>query len=173
MPHGAGVSENPQEQSIRAAMVDDGVVSAVIALPGQLFTATDIPVTLWLLQPAPGRRPGEVLFVDATELGGMRQRGRRALGGPDIDKIVDMYHDWSEDRRREDTGFAAGVSLKKIRAGGYRLNPRAYLTPTDEVPDPRTRARQVSELRQQLRRLAEQAERIDRTIEERVKEPWL
>lgn len=170
MPHGAGLSENAHEQSIRAAMLDDGVVSAVIALPGQLFTTTDIPVTLWLLQPKSSDRPGEVLFVDATALGSVRQRGRRTLAGPDIDRIVDIYRDWHQRRRHAVEGLATGVPLEKIRAGGYRLNPRAYIAPTDEVPDPRTRARQVGELTQRLNRLAEQAARVDRTIEAHLKE---
>lgn len=170
MPHGAGLSENTQEQNIRAAMLEDGVVSAVIALPGQLFTTTDIPVTLWLLLPASGDRPGEVLFVDATELGSVRQRGRRTLARPDIDRVVDCYRDWRQGRRHAVEGFAIGVPVEKIRAGGYRLNPRAYIAPTNEVPDPRTQARQVGELAQRLLQLAEQAARVDQTVEAHLKE---
>jgi type I restriction enzyme M protein len=170
MPHGAGLSENSHEQSIRAAMLEDGVVSAVIALPGQLFASTDIPVTLWLLQPASSEWPGEVLFIDATTLGSVRQRGRRTLASPDIDKIVDIYRDWHQRRRYSVEGLAIGIPLEEIRAGGYRLNPRAYIAPTTEALDPQTRARQVGELMQRLNRLAEQAVRVDRTIEAHLKE---
>lgn len=170
MPHGAGLSENKHEQNIRAAMLDDGVVSAVIALPSQLFTTTDIPVTLWLLQSASSAWSGEVLFIDATTLGSMRQRGRRTLASPDIDRIVDVYRGWRQRRSYAFEGLATGVPLEKIRAGGYRLNPRAYIAPTNEMPDPQTRARQVGELTHRLNHLAEQAARVDRIIETHLKE---
>ncbi|MBM0231456.1 N-6 DNA methylase [Micromonospora sp. STR1_7] len=170
MPYGAGLSENTQERSIRTAILEDGVVSAVIALPGQMFTATDIPVTLWLLQRSPASRPGEVLFIDATGMGSVYQRARRTLADADIDKIVETYQDWREHRHDAVAGIAAGVSLEKIRSDGYRLNPRAYIRPIDEAPDLRTRARQVGELTQRLDWLAEQAARLDRTIEAQLKE---
>ncbi len=111
-----------------------------------------------------------MLFVDGTGLGSVRQRGRRTLAGPDIDTIVETYRLWRERRRHAVEGFAIGVPVEEIRAGGYRLNPRAYIRPVNATPDPRTRARQVAELTQRLHRLAEQADRVDRTIEAHLKE---
>ncbi|MEU8422128.1 N-6 DNA methylase [Micromonospora sp. NPDC048835] len=173
MPYGAGLSENTHERNIRAAMLNDGAVSAVIALPGQMFPGTDIPVTLWLLQRSPAGPPYEVLFVDATGLGSVQQRHRRTLAGADIEKIVETYRRWREHRLDAVAGFAAGVPIEKLRSDGYRLNPRAYITPIDEAPDLRTRARQVEELTRRLDRLAEQAARLDRTIESHLKELFL
>ncbi|GIJ29001.1 hypothetical protein Vqi01_41630 [Micromonospora qiuiae] len=170
MTHGAGQSENRQEQSIRASMIEDGVVSAIIALPAQLFTATDIPVTLWLLRLPSGERTDEVLFVDATDLGGVRHRGRRTLSGPDIHRIEDAYRQWREHGRHAEPGFAAAVSLEKIRASRYRLNPRAYVASSDVTPDSRTQARQVGELTQRLHQLAEQAASVDRTVDAYLEE---
>ncbi|MDG4817523.1 N-6 DNA methylase [Micromonospora sp. WMMD956] len=170
MPYGAGLSENTQERNIRAAMLDDGVVSAVIALPGQMFPGTDIPVALWLLRRSLAGPPEEVLFVDATEMGSVQQRPRRTLSGADIDKIVETYRGWREHRIDTVAGFAAAVPLERIRSDGYRLNPRVYVTPLNEAPDLQTRARQVDELTQRLDRLAEQAARLDRTIEAHLKE---
>ncbi|SCF17623.1 type I restriction enzyme M protein [Micromonospora matsumotoense] len=169
MPYGAGLSENTQERNIRAAMLDDGVVSAVIALPGQMFAGTDIPVTLWLLQRSPTPRPAEVLFIDANELGSIQQR-RRTLGPTDIDRIVDAYRDWREHSLDPVAGFVAAVPIEKLRSDGYRLNPRAYIPSINEAPDLRTRAREVGELTRRLDQLAEQAAHIDRTIEEHLKE---
>jgi type I restriction enzyme M protein len=170
MPAGAGFAANARERSIRAAMIDDGVVSAVIALPGQMFTTTAIPVTLWLLQPPSSDWPGEVLFVDATDLGSTPERGRRTLDGPDIDKIAETYREWREGQRRAVEGFAIGVPVDEIRAGEYQLNPRAHITPVEAAPDPDTQARQVADLAERLEQLAEQADRIDRTIQLRLKE---
>jgi type I restriction enzyme M protein len=170
MPHGAGFSENTQERSIRGAMLSDDVISAVIALPGQMFASTDIPVTLWLLQYPTGERPGEVLFVDATGLGTVQDRNRRALTRADIDRIAETYREWREQAGTSVAGFAAGVSIDEIRNGGYRLNPRAYVGSTSEAPDLQGQAEQVSRLALRLRQLGEQADAVDRSIEAHLKE---
>ncbi|MEU8076773.1 class I SAM-dependent DNA methyltransferase [Catellatospora citrea] len=170
MPQGASFSENIQEQNIRAAMLEDGVVSAVVALPGQMFNGTDIPVTLWLLRRSPASRPYEVLFVDATGLGSVQERGRRVLGGTDIDKIVETYRGWRQRRFDAVPGFAAGVPIGEVRDGGYRLNPRAYVAPIQSVPDLQTRARHAADLTQRLQQLSQQAAVVDQTIEAHLKE---
>jgi type I restriction enzyme M protein len=170
MPAGAGFAANARERNIRAAMIDDGVVSAIIALPAGMFTTTGIPVTLWLLQPPSDDWPHEVLFVDATDLGSAPERGRRTLDGSDIDKIAQTYREWRDGRCQAVEGFAIGVPVDEIRAGEYRLNPRAYITPVGTAPDPDTRARQVADLAERLDQLAKQAARIDRTIQLRLKE---
>ncbi|BCL16021.1 N-6 DNA methylase [Micromonospora sagamiensis] len=169
MPYGAGLSENTHERNIRAAMLDDGVVSAVIALPGQMFAGTDIPVTLWILQHLPAIRSGEVLFVDATELGSIQQR-RRTLDAAEIDRIVEAYRDWRKHSLDPVAGFAAAVPIEQVRSEGYRINPRAYIPPINEVPDLRTRAREVGELARQLDRLAQKAAGLDEIIEARLRE---
>jgi len=150
-------------------MLDDGVLSAIIALPGQMFTHTDIPVTLWLLEHPTGDRR-EVLFLDAAELGTVQNRGRRTLTDADIDRIVDTYRAWREHGRKTVAGFAVGVPSEEISDGRYRLNPRAYVAPTGEAPDPRERARRVTELKQRLDRLAERAASIDESIDAHLKE---
>jgi type I restriction enzyme M protein len=170
MPQGASFSENTQERNIRTAMIEDGVVSAVIALPGQMFNSTDIPVTLWLLRRPPAGRPHDVLFVDATELGSVQERGRRTLAGTDIDKIVETYRGWRERRFDAVLGFAAGVPVEEVRDGGYRLNPRAYVAPVQSALDLQARARLAGDLTHRLHQLAERAASVDQTIEARLKE---
>jgi len=165
MPVGAGFSENPQESRIRRAMVEDGVISAVIALPAQLFANTAIPVTMWLLERSTVARPNEVLFVDASELGTMPERARRSLTDTDIERIVEAYGAWRDLRLNAVSGFAVGVSIEHLRDAEYKLNPRAHMAPTDVLPDIQEETVRVRGLAQQLRRLTEQAGNADRVIE--------
>ena len=77
-PHGtAGVvlangsmsSRQSGEGAIRAALVEAGLVSCVVALPERLFRSTSIPACLWFLARDKGGRRGEVLFIDARAMG--------------------------------------------------------------------------------------------------------
>jgi type I restriction enzyme M protein len=93
MANGSTFSQHPAERAIRAAMLDHGVVESMLALPSGLFTWTGVPVTLWLLRnsPAPQR---DVLFIDATEFGKMRNRSQLTLTDEEIEHIVDEYRTW-------------------------------------------------------------------------------
>ena len=129
MTNHAALSENPRERAIRAAMVEDGVVGCVLAMPSQLFRSTGISVTVWLLTPP--RKRKNVLFIDATAKGAMLDRVQRTLADEDINQIVAAYDDW---RARGDApgyagidGLSASVPLAEIKAGGYLLNPRSYV----------------------------------------------
>ena len=71
----------------------------LVAMPGQLFYSTQIPVCLWFIarDKKNGRfrdRRGEVLFVDARKMGTLIDRVHRELTDGDILKIADTYHAW-------------------------------------------------------------------------------
>ena len=63
------------EGEIRKAIIEADLVDCMVALPGQLFYSTQIPVCLWFLardKRGGSRfrdRRGEVLFLDARKLG--------------------------------------------------------------------------------------------------------
>jgi type I restriction enzyme M protein len=80
----------------------------MVALPGQLFYSTQIPVCLWFLaKNKTARHSGEsrnpvllrdrrkqTLFIDARKLGTLIDRVHRELTDTDIAKIVGTYHAW-------------------------------------------------------------------------------
>lgn len=79
----------------------------MIALPGQLFYTTQIPVCLWFITKNKKQRPhpenpeiqfrdrsGETLFIDARQLGTMIDRTQKELTKDDIDRIASTYHNW-------------------------------------------------------------------------------
>ena len=133
-------SNTSGEGEIRKNIIEADLVDCMVALPGQLFYSTQIPVCLWFLarDKRNGRfrdRRGEVLFIDARKLGEMEDRTHRRLTENDMKYIAGKYHSW---RGEEDTiertgeyldvpGFCASVELKDIRKHGHVLTPGRYV----------------------------------------------
>jgi type I restriction-modification system DNA methylase subunit len=85
LANGSMSSNQSGEGEIRKAIVEDDLVDCMVALPGQLFYTTQIPVCLWFLTrnkaAAKGLRDrkGQTLFIDARKLGVMADRVHRKL----------------------------------------------------------------------------------------------
>ena len=122
----------------------------MIALPGQLFFTTQIPVCLWFIardksggQPSPlaplpegegnrlRDRRGEVLFIDARKMGTLVDRVHRDLSEEEIGEIARTYHAWrgeAEAGEYEDkAGFCKSASLEEIKSHAYVLTPGRYV----------------------------------------------
>jgi len=90
------------EGKIRQQIIENDLVDCMIALPGQLFYTTQIPVCLWFLSKNKKEdksrghrdRQGETLFIDARNIGGMIDRTHKELSAEDIAGIADTYHQW-------------------------------------------------------------------------------
>ena len=127
-----------------------GLVDCIVALPSQLFSTTQIPVCLWFLTRDKSNglsrdkklrdRTGEILFIDARELGTMISRTQKELMDADIAKIGDTYHAWREVGARyvDVPGFAKSASLEEVATQGFVLTPGRYVgTPeSDEGSEP-------------------------------------
>ena len=77
-------SNQSGEGEIRKAIIEADLVDCMVALPGQLFYSTQIPVCLWFLarDKRNGRfrdRRGETLFIDARKMGTLIDRVHREL----------------------------------------------------------------------------------------------
>jgi type I restriction enzyme M protein len=94
MANGSMSSNSGGEGQIRAEIVEADLVSCMVALPTQLFRSTGIPVCVWFFAKDKGERAGEVLFIDARNLGHMVDRAERALSDEDIARIAGTFHAW-------------------------------------------------------------------------------
>lgn len=105
LANGSMSSNSSGEGDIRKNLIEANMVDCMVALPGQLFYSTQIPVCLWFLAKdrsnglvAKGQlrdRRGEILFIDARKLGYMEDRTHKALDQEkDIQYIADCYHAW-------------------------------------------------------------------------------
>jgi type I restriction enzyme M protein len=108
LANGSMSSNQSGEGEIRKNIIEADLVDCMVALPGQLFYSTQIPVCLWFVarnkrngRGQEGRplrdRSGETLFIDARKLGVMIDRVHRELTDADIARIADMYHAWRGD----------------------------------------------------------------------------
>ncbi|MHB1068386.1 MAG: class I SAM-dependent DNA methyltransferase [Gemmatimonadaceae bacterium] len=136
LANGSMSSNQSGEGEIRKAIIEADLVDCMVALPGQLFYSTQIPVCLWFLARTKnnGRfrdRRGETLFIDARKLGTMADRVHRELLDADIAKIAGTYHAWRGDKGvgeyADVPGFCKRASLEDIRKHGHVLTPGRYV----------------------------------------------
>ncbi|MBU2803803.1 SAM-dependent DNA methyltransferase [Acidithiobacillus ferridurans] len=177
LANGSMSSNTSGEGEIRKNLIEADLVDCMVALPGQLFYSTQIPVCLWFLAKNrdDGRgkagkelfeRSGEVLFIDARNMGFMADRTHRELSDADIQKIADTYHNWRGDGDGEYAdipGFCKAASLDDIRKNGHVLTPGRYVGAAakddDGEPFEEKMARLTKDLSEQLaegRRLEEE-----------------
>ena len=111
-------------------------------LPTQLFYNTGIPACLWFLSRYKNgnknrSRKGEVLFIDASELGEMINRRNRTLTDSDINKIANTYHEWKRKNGnyQDIKGFCKSATLEDIEKHKFVLTPGRYVGIPDEVED--------------------------------------
>lgn len=176
MANGSMSSNAAGEGEIRARIVDADLVSCMVALPAQLFRSTSIPVCLWFFAMAKGDRSGQVLFVDARDLGQLVDRAERALGDDDVARIGDTYHAWSGSRSAaakglvyEDVpGFCRSVSLDEIRSSEYALTPGRYVgAPATEADGEPPEAR-IARLTGDLLTALDESARLEKVVRDHV-----
>jgi type I restriction enzyme M protein len=132
LANGSMSSNTGGEGQIREAMVRGDVVEVMVALPGQLFLNTQIPVCLWFLtndKTKNGRdRRGETLFIDALQLGTMETRILKTLTDEDIGKIQETVQSWKTGEDYEDiAGFCKSASLEEIEKNRFVLTSGRYV----------------------------------------------
>jgi len=107
LANGSMSSNTKGEGEIRQKMVENDLVDCMIALPGQLFYTTQIPVCLWFLTKNKKadkdrdyrNREGETLFIDARKIGSMISRTQKELLADDIAAIAKTYHAWRGEKK--------------------------------------------------------------------------
>jgi len=180
LANGSMSSTQSGEGEIRKAMIEGEVIDCMVALPGQLFYSTQIPVCLWFLARDKSNgiardkrlrdRRGEILFIDARKLGHMVDRTRREFSDEDIEKIAGTYHRWREGEGYEDIpGFCRSASIEEVRAHGHVLTPGRYVgveaAEDDDTPFPERFAELQAELEEQFAVSAELEGLIRRAME--------
>ena len=108
LANGSMSSKRSGEGDIRRALIEADLVDGMVALPGQLFYSTQIPVCLWFLAKDKSHKSNkshathrdrrkQTLFIDARKMGTLIDRVHRELTDTDLDKITSTYHAWRGD----------------------------------------------------------------------------
>jgi type I restriction enzyme M protein len=152
LANGSMSSNQSGEGDIRRALIEADLVDCMVALPGQLFYSTQIPVCLWFLAKSKaggqggGKSPAErwrahrreTLFIDARKMGTLIDRIHRELTDADLQKIVSTYHAWrgiaGAGGYADIAGFCKSATTAEIAAHGHVLTPGRYVG-AEEVED--------------------------------------
>lgn len=171
LANGSMSSSASGEGQIREAMVRGDVVEVMVALPGQLFLNTPIPVCLWFLTndktvSARDRR-GETLFIDARQLGTMETRVLKVFTDEDIAKIADTVQSWKTGEGYEDVaGFCKSASLEEIEKNGFVLTPGRYVGAAETNDDAEQVAEKLTRLSSLLNDYRNKGYELDQKINE-------
>jgi type I restriction enzyme M protein len=177
LANGSMSSNSSGEGDIRKSIVEADLVDCMVALPGQLFYSTQIPVCLWFLarDKKNGRfrdRRGHVLFIDARKMGTMIDRVQRTLTDADIATIADTYHAWRGDKTNgakgktyaDIAGFCKSATLAEIRTHGHVLTPGRYVGAEEALDDGVPFEEKMATLTGELATLTVQGADLDKAI---------
>jgi type I restriction enzyme M protein len=179
MANGSMSSNSNGEGQIRARIVEADLVSCMVALPAQLFRSTGIPVCLWFFSKdkkagkhGGADRRGEVLFIDARELGYMVDRAERALSDEDIAKIADTHHAWrgtdSAARKKltyqDVPGFCKSATLAEIKDADYALTPSRYVGSVATEDDGEPLDEKIARLSKELLEAFDESARLEELV---------
>ena len=136
-------SNQSGEGDIRKSLVENDLVDCMVAMPGQLFYSTQIPVCLWFLtrNKNDGKRRDrrkETLFIDARKMGTLIDRVHRELSDADLLLISSTYHAWRGEKGAgkysDVAGFCKSATTTEIAAHGHVLTPGRFVG-AEEVED--------------------------------------
>jgi type I restriction enzyme M protein len=188
LANGSMSSNTSGEGEIRQQLIENDRVECMIALPGQLFFTTQIPVCIWFITKDKTEnttkgfrnRQKETLFIDAREMGTMISRTNKELTKDDIALIADTYHAWRSDdtelkariergdgkveKYQDQAGFSKSATIEDIKANDFVLTPGRYVGAADVEDDGIPFETKMSELSQTLYRQMNQSQELDKAI---------
>jgi len=178
LANGSMSSNSGGEGQIRKALLEADLVECMVALPGQLFTNTQIPACIWFLTKNKAGRPphmagrppspqtplpegeelsglrdrrGETLFIDARQLGYMKDRVLRDFTTEDKEKIAGTFQKWKRGKGYEDeAGFCKSATLEEIAKHDHVLTPGRYVGAAAQKNDGEPFAEKMARLTAEL-----------------------
>lgn len=182
LANGSMSSQQSGEGEIRRAMVQADVVECMVALPGQLFSNTQIPACLWFLSKdkragANGNvdRQGEILFIDARKAASGRiSRTQIEFNDEDMQRIAQTYHRWRGSEFGDSgeyidmPGFCYSASRTEVEKHAFVLTPGRYVGAEIEDEDDEAFNDKMERLTAQLAERMAKGSELDAVIREKL-----
>jgi len=176
LANGSLSSQTNNEGGIRQSLIENDLVDCIVGLPKQLFYNTGIPACIWFISRkrignGDRKRLGEILFIDAGEVGFMRDRTHREFSDEDIAKVAETYHNWrSKDKKYKDVkGFCKSAKLEEIQKHNFVLTPGRYVGIQDEVDDGIPFEEKMKKLTDELAEQMKEEKMLNKEIEIQLK----
>ena len=126
LANGSLSSQSGGEGEIRKNIIEDDLVSCIVAMPTQLFYTTQIPVSLWFLS-RNKKQKGKTCFIDARKMGTMVSRKLRMLTDADIQELAKTFDAYENGTLEDVKGFCAVATTAQIAEQDYILTPGRYV----------------------------------------------
>ncbi len=179
LANGSMSSNTNNEGAIRQKLIEEDMVECMVALPGQLFTNTQIPACIWFLtkdkknglrlDKEKRNRSGETLFIDARNLGFMKDRVLRDFTDDDIKKLAYTFHAWQMGEGYEDVaGFCYSATIKDMKKHDFVLTPGRYVGAADQEEDTEPFNEKMTRLTAQLKDQFVESDRLELEIKKNL-----
>lgn len=134
LANGSLSSQSGGEGEIRKNIINDDLVSCIVAMPSQLFYTTQIPVSLWFLS-RNKKQKGKTCFIDARKMGTMVSRKLRMLTDADIQELAKTFESYENGTLEDVKGFCAVATTAQIAEQDYILTPGRYVGIEEQEDD--------------------------------------
>lgn len=134
LANGSLSSQSGGEGEIRKNIIEDDLVSCIVAMPTQLFYTTQIPVSLWFLS-RNKKQKGKTCFIDARKMGTMVSRKLRMLTDADIQELAKTFESYENGTLEDVKGFCAVATTAQIAEQDYILTPGRYVGIEEQEDD--------------------------------------
>jgi type I restriction enzyme M protein len=175
LANGSLSSNTSNEGEIRKNIIENDLVDCIVALPKQLFYNTGIPACIWFISRKRAgngdrKRTGEILFIDASEMGYLQDRVHRMFTEEDMERISETYRQWrSRDGKYEDIkGFCKSATLPDIEKNNYVLTPGRYVGIPDEIDDGIPFKEKMGKLTSELKGQMEKEKELNEEIKKQL-----
>jgi type I restriction enzyme M protein len=167
LANGSLSSQTNNEGAIRAKLIEADLVEGVVAMPGQLFYSTQIPVCLWIITKKKAQ-PGKTLFIDARNMGTMVSRKLREFTDEDIAKVAGSFDAFREGKLEEEKGFSAVASIEDIAKQDYIITPGRYVGIADVEEDDEPFDEKMARLTGEISKCFKESNRLQEQIKKNL-----
>ena len=179
LANGSMSSNTNNEGEIRKELIEADLVECMVALPGQLFTNTQIPACIWFLtknkKGGNGKRDrrGETLFIDTRKMGYMKDRVLRDFEQTEkrneVREIANIFHAWQSGTDYQDEkGLCFSAKLEDLQKHDYVLTPGRYVGAADAEKDSEPFTDKMQRLTAQLKSQFEESDRLEKAIKDNL-----
>ncbi|GHU56922.1 DNA methyltransferase [Clostridia bacterium] len=167
LANGSLSSQSGGEGEIRRKIIEADLVEGIIAMPTQLFSSTQIPVSLWFVS-RNKKQAGKTLFIDARKMKTMVTRRLRELNSEDVAKIADTFIAFQSGTFENVKGFSGVVDTLEIAKQDYILTPGRYVGIEEQEDDGEPFEEKMARLTGELGELWKKSHKLENEIKGRI-----